>query len=435
LPLLTGGARDAPARQRTLRATIEWSYELLEPANRELFAFLSVFAGSFPISAAETVCGAELDGLAALVDSSLVKPIGDDRLLMLETIREYGLERLAASVTAHEIRARHAGYFSELAEQAYEGQFTAEAEWSERLELDHDDMRAALDRLALTDPDRALALAGALGWFWLSHGLLAEGRERLSAALAASSAGGPARARALVAAGALAARLGDAEDGRALVEEGIELWSELDDRRELATALGILGWLLVYDAGDDAGSLRAFERSLALCRERGDPDGETRALTGVCQVLVALGEVERAEALSRQLLELAAGEPRTEHFAFHFLADCALIRGDVVEARQRYRESLRAALPLGDVIETSFEVQGVAMAAAGAGDARLGVLLAGSVEALRESLGATVSVAFWDALLERYIGRARARLGEEASAVDADGRAVPFDEAVELALR
>ena len=431
LPLLTGGARDAPERQRTLRATIEWSYELLEPEGRELFACLSVFAGSFPVEAAEAVCGADLDGLAALVDSSLLKPIGDDRLLMLETIREYSAERLVESDRDGRIRQSHAEFFATVAEDAYAGRFEDEAAWAQRLELDHDDLRAAFGAL---HTDGALALAGALGWFWLSHGHLAEGRDRLAAALAASGAAGPSRARALVASGALAARSGAAEDGRAEVEEGVALWSELDVRSELAAALDTLGWLLVYDAGEDEASLEAFERSLALWQELGDGDGETRATVGVSQVLVALGDVDRAEALSRELLERAGGEPRTEHFAYHFLADCALIRGDVAEARERYRASLRAALPLGDLVETSFEVQGVAMAAAGAGDARLGVLLAASVEALWESLGTSLSVAFWDALLARYLDPARKALGDDAQAVHAEGRALPFDDAVELAL-
>ena len=151
-------------------------------------------------------------------------------------------------------------------------------------------------------------------------------------------------------------------------------------------------------------------------------------------MLVALGETERAEALSRDLLEKAGGDPRTEHFAYHFLADCALIRGDVEEAGKRYRESLRAALPLGDLIETSIEVQGVAMAAAGNGDAERALRLAGAVEALWESLGTDLHVAFWDALLERYIGAAREQLGAEADAAWAAGRALAFEDAVELAL-
>jgi predicted ATPase/class 3 adenylate cyclase len=434
LPLLTTGARDAPERQRTLRATIEWSDDLLDDVSRDLFARLAVFAGSFPLAAAEDVCGADLDGVAALVDSSLVKPIGDDRFLLLETIREYARERLADSTSVDQLSRNHAGFFSALAERAYELRFVAEAEWSGRLETDHDDLRAALDRLAATDPDRALELAGALGWFWLSHGHVKEGRDRVADALARSTAAGPSRARALTAAGSLTARGGNADAGRALLSEGIDLWRDLDNADELASALDAFGWLLVYDAGDDPGSLAAFEESIELRRELADSAGETRALVGVCQVLVALGDVEHAESLSRELLKRADGDQRTEHFAFHFLADCALIRGDAEEAGERYRESLRAALPLGDVVETSIEVQGVAMAAAGDGRLERALRLAGAVEALWESLGLTLSVAFWDALLEKYIGTAQSALGAEADALWEEGRALPFEAAVALAL-
>ena len=196
LPILTGGTRDAPERQRTLRATIEWSYDLLDAELQELFARLSVFAGTFPVEAAEEVCDADLDGLAALVDHSLLKPIGDERFLMLETIREFAVERLEGSGEADELRDRHAGLFRKLAEDAYVHRFAAEAEWSARLDADHDDLRAALNRLEARDVNAALELAGALAWFWLSRGLLEEGCRRLATALAVSSAGGRLRARA-----------------------------------------------------------------------------------------------------------------------------------------------------------------------------------------------------------------------------------------------
>jgi len=433
LPLLTGGARDAPERQRTLRATIAWSHELLDPAARELFSALSVFAGSFPIEGAEQVCDADLDGLAVLVDSSLLKPIGDDRFLMLETIREFARETLGGSKAEARLRREHATFFSALAERAYERRVDGEVEWSARLALDHDDLRAALDWLAMHEPDRALEVAGALGWFWLSHGLVEEGRARITDALAASPADARTRARALTAAGSLAARSGRVDEGRATLADGIALWRELRERRELAAALDALGWLLVYDAGDDAGALEAFEESLAVSRALHDALGEARALAGVCQVLVALGDVARAEPLSRELLELARGDPRSEHFAYHFLADCALIRGDAEEALQRYRESLRAALPLGDPVETSFEVEGVAMSLAGLGEPRRALRLAAAAEALRESLGIAFHVAFWDALLDRYLGAARAQV-PDGDEMWAQGRATVFDDAVALAL-
>ena len=434
LPLLTHGSRDAPERQRTLRATIEWSYDLLGDESRRLLARLAVFAGSFPIEAAESVCDATLSELAALVDLSLLKPIGDERLLMLETIREYGQERLAESGEEETFRTRHAEEFARLAEAAYELRGQAEAEWSSRLDRDHDDLRAALEWLLKTDPDAALELAGALGWFWFTRGYLAEGDARLWAALAASAADGRVRARALTASGALAARTGKVEEGRLRLEEAVIRWTEFGDREETAAALEALGWLLFYDAGEDEASLAAFEEARSIRQALGDRAGETPALVGVCQVLVALDEV-RAEALAHELLERGEDDVRTRHFALHFLADCALIRGDCAEAEERYRQSLRDALDLGDIIETSAEVQGIAMARAGQGESARALELAAAVEALWRSLGTDLHVAFWDRLLERYLGQARAAMGTEADAARIRGLGLAFDDAVALALR
>ncbi len=354
---------------------------------------------------------------------------------MLETIGEYALEKLREGNEEEELRRRHAGFFSAVAEQAYAHRFDAEAEWSARLERDHDDLRSALDWLTERDPDRALELAGALGWFWLSRGLMREGCGRLAAALAASGMTGRPRARALTASGALVARAGEAAAGIAQLDAAVAMWRELGDVDELASALDSRGWPLVYDSTDNTRALEAFEQSLELRRELGDAAGVTRALVGIAQVLVAKGETERAEAIAHDLLDRAAGDARTEHFAHHFLADCALIRGDTEEAGVRYRQSLRAALPLGDVVETSFEVQGVAMSEAAAGNTHFALVLAGSVEALWESLGVSISIAFWDALLERYLAPASASLGDEYDAIRAEGRALAFDDAVELALR
>lgn len=433
LPILTGGARDAPERQRTLRATIDWSYELLDEESRELLARLAVFIGGFPLEAAEEVCDATFDSLEALIDLSLLKPIGENRFLMLNTIREYALERLHLSGNSEELERRHAAFFGALAEQGYAHRFDREAEWSARLTVDLDDLRAALDWLASNDAERSLSLAGALGWFWLTHGHLAEGRARLAGALSASTDDGAPRARALTGSGAIVARVGDGPAGRGQLEEAIAIWRGLGDLDEVAAAFDTLGWLLFY-TGQDTGALEPFERSLELRRQLHDAAGETRALVGVCQVHVALGQIDRAESLSRELLAMAEGEPRTTHFALHFLADCALIRGDTMEAGRRYRESLQAALPLGDVLETSFEVQGVAMAAAGNGDPKRALRLAGAVEGLWESLGTSISATFWDALLERYLGPARTELGDGAAAIWAEGRALAFDDAVALAL-
>jgi predicted ATPase/class 3 adenylate cyclase len=437
LPLLTGGARDAPERQRTLRATIEWSHDLLPEETKGLFARLSVFAGSFPLDSAEEVCDADLDGLAALVDLGLLKPIGEDRFLLLETIREFAREQLDSTNGAEDRRGRHADFHARLAEEGYGGRFDAEEEWSTRLELDHDDLRAALDWHAEHDPAGAVQLAGALGWFWLSHSHLVEGKRRLEDSLARFEGGGWTRARALTWAGAIAGWLGEVEGGEAKLREGAALWHELGDEEEAASALELLGWSLFHflTAGRDEESLAAFEESLAIRRQVGDRAGELRALAGVGQLLVAMGDVDRAEPLSLELLELSRGRDlRSEHFAHHYLADCALIRGDCALAEKRYRESLRSALALGDVVETSFEVQGVGMALAGQGDGARGIRLAAAGSAVLAELGVRISIAFWDALLERYIGTARNELGADGDAAWEDGLQLPFDAAVELAL-
>jgi predicted ATPase/class 3 adenylate cyclase len=279
LPLLTDGSRDAPERQRTLRATIEWSYDLLDDEGRRLLARLAVFAGSFPVAAAESVCDANVSELSSLVGLSLLKRTGDERLLMLETIREYALERLAESGEEETFRTRHAEEFARLAETGYELRGEAEAEWSTRLDRDHDDLRAALEWLAKTNPDAALELAGALGWFWFTRGYLAEGDARLRSALTASNANGEARARALTASGSLAARIGMVDDGRVRLENAVNRWRELGTREETAAALEALGWLLVYGrrrlrrvAGglrgsslDPAGSRRLGRRASSAC--------------------------------------------------------------------------------------------------------------------------------------------------------------------------
>ena len=437
LPILTGGARDAPERQRTLRATIAWSYDLLEEPSRDLFAQLSVFAGGFPLDAAEEICDATIDQLATLVDASLLKAIGDDRFLLLDTVREFAAEVLEEAGKTEISRRRHAGYFSALAEDAYAGRFENEAEWATRLERDHDDLRSALDWLTSEGGDAAaLRLAGALGWFWLSHAHLAEGTRRIEAVLDSTATDETARARALTAAGQLLGRLGEVPNGRARLDEALAAWAGLGDHTERANALDELGWLLVYAAGDEAGALATFEESVALRRSLGDVRGETRALVGVCQTLVALGETARAEALSDELLELARtqADPRAEHFAHHFLADCAIIAGNCEVAEERYRRSLEAALPLGDLLETSFELQGMAMAWAGSGRPEPALLLAGAVEALWESLGTSPSVRFWDELLDRFVGAARRELGTSSDAYWDEGRALDFDDAVQLAL-
>ena len=435
LALLTRGPRDVSERQRTLRATIEWSVDLLDDEARRLFAQLSVFAGGFTLDAAEAICGDVLEPLATLVDHSLLRRSGE-RFSMLGTIREFARNSLAESDEEADLRERHAAYFIDFAETAYEGRLDAETRRADELESELDNLRTALDSVA-PDSARSLQLAGALGWFFHLHSHLAEGRERLTTALAHAGGDPRHRARALVAAGTIAGWTGDLGSAREPLDSAIALWRELDEPVETALAIEALGWVL-FACGQDAESLERFEDALELQRLIGRPLLVNRALVGVCQMLVALGDTDAAEPRANELLDLARREDdvRSEHFAHHFLADCALIRGDAATADERYRLSLQAALPLGDAIETSFEIQGLGMAAAGLGYPLRALRLGGAAAAIWEEKGAAIDVTFWLALLDKWFTHAREALGadEGARAWEA-GRGLSFEQAVEEALQ
>ena len=231
LKLLTGGARDVPARQQTLRNTLVWSHELLDAGERSLFARLAVFAGGFTLEAAEAVCDAQVDTLAALVDRSMVRCEGE-RFNMLETIGDFAREQLAASAERAVILDRHAAYFEAMAERAHSQRWHQDKQGLDELGREHDNLRAALDHLQSVDAHRALRLAGALGWFWHLRSHFSEGRSRLAQALAAVDARDETRARALAAAGEIAAWAGDLEAARPLIEEAVALWRAQGQTRD-----------------------------------------------------------------------------------------------------------------------------------------------------------------------------------------------------------
>ncbi|MFL5805651.1 MAG: ATP-binding protein [Roseiflexaceae bacterium] len=266
LTALTGGARDLPARQQTLRATIDWSYKLLIPAEQTLFRRLAVFVGGCALGAAEAVATLNietlehsnvLDGLASLVDQSLLKQLeglgGEPRFMMLETIREYALERLAEYGETDAIRQQHADYFLELAEEAEPWIRFMRPErdpWLERLAVEQDNLRAALEWFSERgEAEHGARLAAALRIFWRERFHWTEGRAWLEAALAQSeNMAGAARAKALAAVGHLVYEMGDFTTARAYVDEGLALVRGLGDKAAIAFALFLLGNMTLGNA-------------------------------------------------------------------------------------------------------------------------------------------------------------------------------------------
>jgi predicted ATPase len=285
LKLLTGGARDLPERQRTLRATIEWSFALLDEGEQLLFARLAVFSGGRTLEAIEVICDAEGDlpvetfeGVSSLLDKSLLRQeegsSGEPRFVMLETVHEFAREKLEESREAEEIKRVHAQYFLTLAEEAYpELKGANQLEWLDRLEAEHDNMRAALTlALERKEAEVAISLGGALWLFWFVRGYHSEGRRWLQEALAIDERGSPdSRAMALAGVGWLAVQQGDLDRAQEVCEEGLEVL-EHEGREARDAKLGLLvclGWVAL-DRDDYERATQLFEESLALSQQTRD---------------------------------------------------------------------------------------------------------------------------------------------------------------------
>jgi predicted ATPase len=432
--LLTGGR----GRHQTLRSTIDWSYELLSKEERALFRKLSVFAGVFDLAAAQAMWdGDPLDHIEQLVDKSLVtvEQVSEEKLRyrLLETLRRYGAERLVEAGEEVDARQRHFAHYASVADYAYAERIEHEAESLALLEADHDDFRLAL-KWTCSRPRELLRLASALGWFWHLRSHYREGRAWLEEAVKLNpDEHSPAKARALWALGMILNWQGDVAAARPLAEQSLELWRENEDPLELALALESIGWSH-FAASNYSEALRSMEDCVESYRKLGSAKLITRGRVAVGQMLAALGDVERTEPLARETLAegRAQGEPKFVHFSLHYLADCALWRGNAENAVRLYGESLRAALDYGNEMEAATEMQGMAMGLMGSGREEEGFRLYGASNARFGELQTTMvdEVAFWVGFRERYVPPARERLGAGAAAkVEEEGRLMGWKQA------
>jgi predicted ATPase len=434
LDLFQGG-RDAELRQQTLRATIAWSHDLLDVDEKQLFARLAVFEGGCTLDAAEAVADAQLDTLQALVDKSLLRHSGD-RFWMLETIREFAADLLAGSGEEEALRARHGEHFLALGERAYAERYDFGIEWVERLESAYDNLRAALDYWRATGSTRFGDLASALGWFWAVTSRLAEGSRALDDAIALANGASPLIARALLAAGWIDLQHALYPSARARFERAAELARELSNEAGRIEALLGIAWIH-QQIGENDDALRLFEEILGQARELGHDALTSWALGGVCQVLVAVGDADRAEPLATELLTLTRNthDPEIVSSADHFLADCAMIRGDYTLSERHFQSGLKGALRARKPEQQSYEVLGIAFCAAALGRHEHAVRLEGAVAAQWEELGISSAVPFIEARRAELIGAARSALGRDrADAAFAEGRAIGWNQATRLAL-
>jgi predicted ATPase len=347
LDLLQGG-RDADARQKTLRATIEWSHDALSADEKTLFARLAVFQGGCTLDAAEQVVEADLDTLQSLVDKSLVRHTGD-RFWMLETIREYAVEQLDVSIDCADARRRHAQYFLDLVQLVRTGALSDSKEWS-RLEEEQDNLRAALAWvIAAGDRSRGLDAIRWLWHFWIWRGLVAEGDSWARQLLAMPGATDPVEeGRARILAGELARFSGDLRRAAQLKIDGLERIRGRLDELQGAAARDVA--LILLGLGDIDGADRYAAEALSVRRRLGIPDGIAHALEGRAHVEWARGDVPAALALLGEAVSLLADEATSEHLSgtLQELAEMQRRSGNARDAATNLSRALRIAVESGD---------------------------------------------------------------------------------------
>jgi predicted ATPase/DNA-binding CsgD family transcriptional regulator len=447
LRLLTGGSRDLPGRQQTLRATIAWSYDLLTEGARRLLAACCVFAGGASLEVIETVCDAAvdigvpvLDGLQELVDHSLVRPVRGPglppgRYAMLETIREYAAERLAAMPEADRVRGAHAAAFLALVETAgrpHAG--LARKEWLERIEVEHNNIRAALGWYRQHDPPAALRLAAAMSAFWSLRGHHTEGRQRLGELLSLVPGPSIARVSALNGAAWLAIDQGDYALAAGLLAESIGLSQALGDTVGEAIATVYLGRCKMSSLDIEGGSLHV-ERAVALVGGTGD-DAATAFVTFYSGLVALLtGQLEAACGLFTRCAVLAAelGLAPLSARARQMLGFPLLDLGQLAAARAALTESFPVVMDVGDRWVIQIGLAGFVGLAAKTGRPRLALRLAGAGDAYRDANEFSMPEPI-EEIVDRWLAPARARAGSAAGRLLAEGRRLSPEEAVGLVL-
>lgn len=433
LDVLADGPLDQPERQQTLRRTLAWSYERLAAEEQRLFARLAVFAGGWTIDAAAAICSDDgldvVGGLSSLLDKSLVQPesgAATPRQSMLETIREYAREELLSSGDAAATTARHVAYFLELAEASEQHLRGTPGDWLDRLELEHANLRAALEAAPL---ETELRLAGALWRFWYLRGHLAEGRRRLERVLQRAEPGRP-RAKALLGAAVMAANTGDPDAARARAGEARALAASLGDAWSEAYA----AFMLANVTSDGSAARRDYEAAIRAFRSLGDDHSALLASRHLAMLLADTGDEEAARELHWGNLAdaRATGNGRLEASSLGALAELELQNGDPRRAAALLRESLAVHRELGDVLDTAVDLCRYA-AAISADDPERAATLLGAFEGLGDAAAGRRG---WVAELNAATHAAVAqRLDDDAllAAVE-HGRELPLDDAVALAL-
>jgi len=446
LSVLRTSSRLLPARQRTLRATIDWSYERLSKPERLLFERLSVFSGLAGLDSLRAVCADDqlpaadvLDTLAHLIDKSLVQAeatSGELRYRLLGLLRQYAGERLVAAGEAEALQARHTAHFAAVAEASNENaartRFTS---WAQRLSADRENLRAAMEWSLGADPEQALRIAAGLVGFWPFVSNLAEGRRWLERALAAAPEADPAlRVRALHGAGQVVYRQGDSAMARALYTEALEIARQLGDEASIAHTLRSLG-LALLSLADYPGATRCLDEALDIHRRLGDVSDVARTIGSLALVAIEAGSYDTARDRLAECLALArqADDEWAIATAIGVDGELALEVGDHAAARSNLLVSTGILRRLGDGASVAYRLEGFARLAAARSEPERALTLAAAAASVRTRLGAP-AVPHWRRRLQGSMTVCRRQLPVDVyAAAQERGAAMSLDQAVAYA--
>jgi non-specific serine/threonine protein kinase len=449
LKLLTGGARDLPGRQQTMRAAIAWSYDLLDAEERKLLNRLAVFADGFTLDAAEVVAGTGedlrvdlLDAVASLVDKSLLsqrgQPDGEPRFRMLVVVREFALEALEANGEANKIKRLHAGFYMLLAEAAEpELNGAKAAEWLETLEEEHDNLRSAIEWSLENQPETALRIVAALRNFWFIRGYLAEGSKWIKQALESSGeyADPKLRAKAYYGIGFLSIFQGNLEAAEPSCEESLRLAREIDDKSLICLSLWGLGFVKTQQEGELTRGKGLIEESLAIARELNDKQHISVRLNTLGEIARTQGDYEAAWKYYEEALNIARQESFRQYIAIQAgnLAAALCQLGDYPSALLYNLESLKVSEELGDkrIIGGGLHISGALAVAAG--EMEKAARLLGAAQAIYDAAGYKSDKVDQE-FIDRYIREARAAIGDQAfEAAFGEGESMRLKDACALA--
>ena len=424
LNLLTGGARDLPERQQTMRGAVSWSYDLLSEFEKEVFRKLSVFSGGFRIESAEFVCGASdglevLDAVTSLIDKSLLiqKELsgGESRFRMLEVVRDFATELSESNGEAEAVRLKHAEFYVALGETAEPFLQTAQSDlWLGRLEEEHDNLRAAMRGCLANDPSMAIRMAVAIRNFWLVHGHLTEGFGWLKAASETDFNPDPAQGFKLLNGLGLAARFsGDYETARLAYEDGLAAGQEAGDKHGIALSNRGLG-LVAMQQDDFASARRYFDEGLSISRELDDKFGVAISLSFIGDLARTEGRNAEARPQFEEAVELFRALEKGPALAdaLNNLGAAVFGTGDSETAKLNFSEALKIAEGLANRITISFSLDGFAAMAVENGDYERAARLSGAAENLRDLISYKIEPAE-RRFRDTYITKIKERISDE----------------------